>query len=121
MPAITAPAPSDDMSSPKPCAPSFSTFFATSGYDDVEVEHEDAHDDEQREREGDRWRPRRVVERLGIPNALSPGRCCPRSRSLCLAGSRMPALRRPVIPRRRWPPLRRSWLGVAHWIGETGR
>src|SRR5258706_370595 len=30
-PAITAPAPSDDMSRPKPCAPSFSTSFATSG------------------------------------------------------------------------------------------
>ena len=29
--ASTAPAPSDDMSSPKPCAPSFSTSFATSG------------------------------------------------------------------------------------------
>jgi hypothetical protein len=31
MPAITAPAPSADMSSPNPCAPSFSTSFATSG------------------------------------------------------------------------------------------
>ena len=31
MPAITAPAPSEDMSSPNPCAPSFSTSFAISG------------------------------------------------------------------------------------------
>ena len=31
IPAITAPAPSDDMSRPNPCAPSPSTSFATSG------------------------------------------------------------------------------------------